>query len=165
MASKWTSAQNKLITVQVVMADGSTSCLNIKRVMMDYVDMVLANKTEEEIKLALNVNAYDVSGWEGQYPTFRNYMQMRVDAKGWANTLNSDFVYGQLGKAATGQMTLNQAQISALKLIMQAKGMINANHKQLKGKSKIEEFTIAESTEAVDQNEQPKEDSEDNDTD
>lgn len=158
MASKWTAEQNKAVIVQVVLQDGTTKCLNIKRVMMDYVDMLLQRKSDQEIQAALNVNPYDVSGWDSQYPEFVQYKQMRVNNRGWSTTIKDpDFAYGVLGEAATGQRQLNQAQISALKLIMQATGLINANHKPLKGRSKIEEFTISESNEAVDQNEQPKE--------
>lgn len=122
--------QNREVVASVLSEKGKLIDFTFKRIMVDYADALMDRGGEKEAYEEVGCNRYDVANWKDEYPEYIKYLEMRASAKAFANSINLDFVYGILGKAAMGQIELTAPQTGALRLIMQGKGFIAANGAQ-----------------------------------
>ena len=146
MASKWTDQQNTPIMVQIISADGKVTSVPLKSVMIDYVELLLDGVSDGEINKLINVTRTDAENW--RYETgFKDYFDTRKRARGWSNVINNDFLSMLLGEAAIGKRELSATQINAIKLLMQAKGMLGVGNgfaNKKKQSDEVQGFVIKE---------------------
>ena len=124
--------QNKEVKCSVLSDEGNLREYTFRRIMVDYADALMETGSEEAAYAEVGCNAYDVKNWHGDYGEYMQYLEQRSEAKTFADSISSDFVYGLLGKAALGKVELSAPQIGALRLIMQGKALIAANGAQKK---------------------------------
>jgi hypothetical protein len=117
------------------------------RVQLDYVNAVVEGQNDKTIDENLGVSRSDAENWSKGYAEFKEYLNMRLEARYQANGMNSDYVYNLLGRAVKGQVELSSAQVGAIKLIMQAKGIISSGGTSKPKASKIKTFDIEEEDE------------------
>jgi hypothetical protein len=145
--AKFSHYQNRVVSAHIISDDGTMREFQLKRIMIEWVDNLVDGVDEKKYCAAAGINPYDIDNWKKDFPEFRDYITLRLQARAWSNSINSDFAYRILGLAALGKMKLDNTQISALKLIMQGKGTISANGNKTKDKDKapITSFEIEES--------------------
>ena len=144
---KFSLWQNSEVEVKILGKTGLLLTFKLRRIMIEYVDALCDGIPEKEIADGLNISEADILEWKRKYPLFVDYMALRSNAGQFARGLDSNMMYGLLGNAALGTIELSMQQINAIKLIMQAKGIVNANNgaKLPKRGEQVRNFEVDES--------------------
>jgi hypothetical protein len=139
----FTDWQNGEVTASALDSNAIRIDFKLKRIMVDFAN-ILIDKGEKEAMKALECNEFDFKNWKKDYPRYSEYLHLRSEARIFSESVNKDFVYMLLGKAAQGLVNLSAPQVGALRLIMQGKGFVAANGAQMKPKGKASSFSISE---------------------
>jgi hypothetical protein len=123
--------------------NGEMQTYRFKRIMVEYAQMLFSGMNQEDMRRDHNIWEQDIKNWHIEYPRFSGYLKALTACKTLAMQINPDWAMQQLWLAAMGKKVLDNNQLNAIKLILQAKGVLAAGSGK-KAANPITTFTIEE---------------------
>jgi hypothetical protein len=139
--------QKKESEVRVMDNNLKIRVFKLQNLHKQFIDMLLDGMSEQQIKDELQITDDDIRNFYSSYRDgyLKEYLQLRLDAKGYHDVIDVNAVYMILAQAAVGEREMTSSQEKAIKLLMQAKGMIAVNGGKKKEKEgKVSGFVMEE---------------------